>query len=138
MLDAALGDQLAETVKQDYFDQKRNTQWRIESAEDQSLKDRFERITRNEREFLASNTISLIKSKIRELRDLAWKVEQNDPIYLSSLYHYFANLEYPDMKKAKHFADIGEKALERKNYDELKSAIYSPLSFITRRKKNRR
>jgi molecular chaperone DnaK len=88
LLDAALGDQKAEGIKQEYFEQKRYTQWRIDNHENPALKDRFERIIRNEREFLASNTVSLIKSKIREMQDLSWKIEQNDPVYLSHLFHH--------------------------------------------------
>jgi molecular chaperone DnaK len=135
-LDAALGDQKAESVKQEYFDQKRYTQLRIEQSENPTLRDRFERAVRNERDYLASNTVGVIKSKIREMQDIAWKVDQNDPVYLSGLYHYYASLEdYPDKKKAKHFMDIGEKALERKNYDELKSAIYSLYNLLPEEKR---
>jgi molecular chaperone DnaK len=136
LLDAALGDQQAEGIKQEYFEQKRYTQWRVENNENPTLKDRFERIIRNEREFLASNTASLIKSKIREMQDLSWKVEQNDPVYLSHLFHHYASLEdYPDKKKAKNYIDIGEKALERKNYDELKSAIYGLYALLPEEKR---
>ncbi len=136
LLDAILGDQKAEGIKQEYFEQKHGTQTWIDDTENQSLKDRFERITRNEREFLASNTVSLIKSKIRELRELAWKLQQNDPIYLSHLYHYYANLEdYPDEKKAKYYIEIGEKALARQNYDELKSSIYGLYALLPEEKR---
>ena len=136
VLDAALGDKQAEAVKQEYFSQKNYTQRLIEDNINPALKDRFDRIIRNERDFLATNNSALIRSKIREMQDLSWKVEQNDPVYLSHLFHYFSSLDdYPDEKKAKFFREIGDKALDRKNYDELKSAIYGLYGLLPEEKK---
>jgi molecular chaperone DnaK len=136
VLDTALGDKQAEAVKQEYFSQKNYTQRLIEDSVNPALKDRFDRIIRNERDFLATNNSALIRSKIREMQDLSWKIEQNDPVYLSHLFHYFASLDdYLDEKKAKFFREIGDKALDRKNYDELKSAIYGLYGLLPEEKK---
>ena len=41
------------------------------------------------------------------------------------LFHHFAEIDiYKDEQKAEHFRKIGEQALTRQNYDELKVAIY--------------
>jgi molecular chaperone DnaK len=136
VLATALGDKQAEAVKQEYFSQKNYTQRLIEDNVNPALRDRLERIIRNERDFLATNNSALIRSKIREMQDLSWKIEQNDPVYLSHLFHYFASLDdYPDEKKAKFFREIGDKALDRKNYDELKSAIYGLYGLLPEEKK---
>jgi hypothetical protein len=74
---------------------------------------------------LASNNANLIKSKTRELNQLAWEVQQNDPVFLSMLFHHYASMDnYSDENKANHFRKIGEQALQRQNYHELRAAIY--------------
>lgn len=41
------------------------------------------------------------------------------------LFHHYASIDnYPDENKANHFRKIGEQALQRQNYHELRGAIY--------------
>ena len=125
LLDAASNDLRTESVKEDYFDQKRATESWLQGIENEVLKARFERTTKNERDYLATNNGNLIKSKTRELRQIAWEIQQTDPVYLAMLFHHFAEIDiYKDEQKADHFRKIGEQALTRQNYDELKVAIY--------------
>jgi molecular chaperone DnaK len=136
VLDTALGDRQAESVKVEYFEAKSSAQWSVDKSENEANKERFDRITRNEREYLASNNSSMIRSKTRELRDLSWKLDKTDPVYLSHLYHYYASLEdYPDKKQANYFREVGEKALTRQNYSELLSAINGLYSLLPEEKK---
>jgi molecular chaperone DnaK len=126
LLDGISNEMKTESVKTDYFDSKREAEnWIQNATENESLSRRFERITQNEREFLASNNANLIKSKTRELNQLAWEVQQNDPVFLSMLFHHYASMDnYSDENKANHFRKIGEQALQRQNYHELRAAIY--------------
>ena len=125
LLDAASNDLRTESVKEDYFDQKRATESWLQDIDNEVLKARFERTTKNERDYLATNNGNLIKSKTRELRQIAWEIQQTDPVYLAMLFHHFAEIDiYKDEQKADHFRKIGEQALTRQNYDELKVAIY--------------
>jgi molecular chaperone DnaK len=52
--------------------------------------------------------------------------QSNNPVYLSGLFHHFATLDdYTDRRKAQSYIELGEKALQRQNYQELKSVLYS-------------
>ncbi len=127
ILDEVLKDRHAEGVKSAYFDAKRFLEYTLENeGATDTHRERYERLIHNERDFLAANNVALIKSKIQDLRNLAWQVNQNNPIYLSGLFHHFAQLDsYTDRRKAQSYIELGEKALGRQNYQELKSVIYS-------------
>ncbi len=127
ILDEVLKNRHAERVKSEYFDAKRFLEWTLaEEGATDTHRERYERLIQNEREFLAANNIALIKAKTEDLRRLAWQMNQNNPTYLSGLFHHFAQLDsYTDRRKAQSFIEIGEKALGRQNYQELKSVLYS-------------
>ena len=127
ILDEVLKNRHAEGVKSEYFDAKRFLEWTLaEDGATDTHRERYERLIQNEREFLAANNIALIKAKIEDLRRLAWQVNQNNPTYLSGLFHHFAQLDsYTDRRKAQSYIEMGEKALGRQNYQELKSVLYS-------------
>ena len=127
ILDEVLKNRHAEGVKSEYFDAKRFLEWTLaEDGATDTHRERYERLIQNEREFLASNNIALIKAKIDDLRRLGWQVNQNNSTYLSSLFHHFAQLDgYTDRRKAQSYIEMGEKALGRQNYQELKSVLYS-------------
>lgn len=127
ILDEVLKNRHAEGIKSEYFDAKRFLEWTLaEEGATDTHRERYERLIHNERDFLAANNIALIKSKIDDLRRLAWQVNQNNPTYLSGLFHHFAQLDsYTDRRKAQSYIEMGEKALGRQNYQELKSVLYS-------------
>jgi molecular chaperone DnaK len=127
ILDEVLKDRHAEGAKSEYFDAKRFLEYTLtnEGATD-THRERYDRLIYNERDFLAANNVALIQAKIQDLRNLAWQVNQNNPIYLSGLFHHFAQLDsYTDRRKAQSYIELGEKALGRQNYQELKSVLYS-------------
>jgi molecular chaperone DnaK len=127
ILDEVLRGRHAEGIKSDYFETKRFMEYTLENdGATDTHRERYDRLIQNERDFLAANNIALIQSKIDDLRRLAWQVNQNNPVYLSGLFHHFATLDgYTDRKKAQSYIELGEKALERQNYQELKSVLYS-------------
>jgi molecular chaperone DnaK len=127
ILDEVLRGRHAEGIKSDYFDTKRFVEYTLENeGATDTHRERYDRLIQNERDFLAANNIALIQSKIDDLRRLAWQVNQNNPVYLSGLFHYFATLDdYTDRRKAQSYIELGEKALQRQNYQELKSVLYS-------------
>ncbi len=124
LLDNLLKDRSAESVKNDYFEAKRFCEYSLERGTPLH-RTRYESAITNERAFLASNNANLIKSKEKELYQLAWIINQNDPQFIINLFHHYQFLDdYLDERKAKHYINLGEKALERQNYQELKSIIY--------------
>ena len=123
-------DRKAEGAKKGYFESKRSCESWLYNDPNNPLKAKMEHIIANERQFLASNNISIIKRKAEELDNLAWAMKKKDPQYIISLYHYYSHQDYPDRKKAQLFIEQGEKALDRKNYDELLSVIYSLYALL--------
>jgi molecular chaperone DnaK len=127
ILDEVLRGRHAEGIKSDYFNTKRFVEYTLENeGATDTHRERYDRLIQNERDFLSANNIALIQSKIDDLRRLAWQVNQNNPVYLSGLFHHFATLDdYTDRRKAQSYIELGEKALQRQNYQELKSVLYS-------------
>jgi molecular chaperone DnaK len=127
ILDEVLRGRHAEDIKTDYFNTKRFLEYTLQDGgATDTHRERYDRLIQNERDFLAANNVALIKSKIEDLRRLAWQINQDNPVYLSSLFHHFTQLDdYTDRRKAQTYFELGEKALARQNYQELKSVLFS-------------
>ncbi len=133
-LDVVLRDQQAEGVKSDYFEAKRECEHWIEK--DPSKQQRFEAITSSEKDFLGSNNKTIIKAKTKEIEQLSWQISQKDPARVAGLFHYYSFLAYPEDKKrdSERLIGMGEKALERKNYDEVLAVVYGLYALLPKDK----
>ncbi len=129
-LDVILRDQQAEGVKSDYFEAKRDCEYWVEK--DPAKRTRLEQITNTEKDFLASNNKTIIKAKTKEIENLAWQISQKDPTRVAGLFHFYAFQSYPEDKKrdADRLIATGEKALERKNYDEVLAVVYGLYALL--------
>ncbi len=138
ILDEILKSRHAEGVKTDYFETKRFLEWTLDNeGTSDTHRERYRNLIQNERDFLAENNIALIKGKIDDMQRLAWQVNQNNPMYLSNIFHHFSMLDsYSDPSKAQSFIKMGEKALDRQNYQELKSILYSLDALLPDDKRN--
>ena len=95
-------------------------------ANDAARLERLDRIVADERSYLASQSIYLLKSKIQEMRRLTWDVRKNDPVMLISSFHYCDALpdeKFTDPKRARQYLEQSDKAIERQNYSELLAAL---------------
>jgi molecular chaperone DnaK len=122
-----------EAIRETYFEAKRRCEASVESIDSKVYKTRFEEIIKNEREYLNGDNIAIIKHKIEDLNTLSWEIEQKNPKILAMYFHYFSSIpndRYLNPDKAQQLKDIGEKALERQNYDELTSIIYGLLAIL--------
>jgi molecular chaperone DnaK len=140
-LDAAMQDRYAETDKSEYFEQKQTTKFYVDNNANPKFNNDFQRITQHEREYLASNNRGLIQNKTNELKNLAWQIRQDAPETWIASYHWYATyLDYPTENKAKvqQFLQLGERALERKNYEELKSVVYHLYDLLPEKEKNKK
>jgi molecular chaperone DnaK len=127
MFDTLSGDTHIVGIKTEYFIAKSNCEYWITSKGTELQKKELEQTISNEKEILATNNKRAITALKEKLQRLSWKISQKDPTYIIGLFHYYADLQtlnYPDKAKAKKFIELGEKALERKNYDELLAVIY--------------
>jgi molecular chaperone DnaK len=127
-LDAVGGDSETTKIKGDFFSAKTEADSLVNEHGNELQKAEFKRIVAQEKEILATNNQRAIKNLISQLESLSWKINQKNPSYLIFLFFYYKDIEgrgYKDIAKAKQYVDNGEKALERKNYDELLVAIYS-------------
>lgn len=125
-LDSTGKDQQILDITSLYFQQKENCLHYIREENDSSRQQRFEKIIADESSVLSSRSYYTIKAKIDELNELSWEIRRHKPETWISAYYYYANIEtnsFTDPQTAARFKEIGEKALERKNYDELKVAV---------------
>jgi molecular chaperone DnaK len=123
-------------VKANYFSWRSTLQYWCEKYADmpQQYRDEHEQIKQKEAGAFASNSFfqvdSLQKAQIR----LANKMIMYTPSLLVEFYHSYANMadhEYTDLNRARTVIAAGERALDRKNYEELRS-ILSQLFALTR------
>jgi molecular chaperone DnaK len=113
-------------VKEEYFLEKEECLYWIGQSGSPALKARFEKIIQKESAYLAANSGFVLRNKMEEFRQLSWEVRKKDPGVLMSTFHYYAAQpmnSFKDTKGAKRYIEIGEKAIERKNYDELYVAL---------------
>ncbi|TWF35833.1 molecular chaperone DnaK [Chitinophaga polysaccharea] len=125
-LDSTGKEQQILDITSRYFQQKENCQHYIQEENDSNRQQRFEKIIADESSFLSSRSYYTIKAKIDELNELSWEIRRHKPETWISAYYYYANIDtnsFTDPQTAARFKEIGEKALERKNYDELKVAV---------------
>jgi molecular chaperone DnaK len=139
-LDAAMQDRYAEADKSEYFEQKQMTKFYVDKNANVKFNNDFQRITQHEREYLASNNRALIQHKTTELKNLSWQIRQDAPETWIASYHWYVTYpDYPLENKAKvqQFLQLGERALERKNYEELKSVVYHLYDLLPEKEKNK-
>jgi molecular chaperone DnaK len=113
-------------VKEEYFYEKEECLHWINQSANPALKSRFEKIIQQENAFLNANSSFVLRNKIDEFRNLSWEVRKKDPGVLIGAFHYYATQPisvFKNGKEAKKYIDIGEKAIERQNYDELHTAL---------------
>jgi molecular chaperone DnaK len=127
MFDVLSGDTHIVEVKTEYFISKANCEHWVNSKGDDLQRAELGKIIASEKEILATNNKRAINNLKEKLQHLGWKISQKDPTYIISLFHYYSDMQvnnYPDKAKARQTIDMGDKALERHNYDELLAIIY--------------
>ncbi|MBO9727385.1 MAG: Hsp70 family protein [Chitinophaga sp.] len=138
-LDNTGKDQQIVEVTEQYFKQKDHCLWHIQEEKDEGRLARFEQITKEESTFLSSQSYYTIKAKTDELINLGWEIVRNKPSTWINNYHFYANIppnDYTNPQMAARFMEIGEKALARQNYEELKAAVYQLHNLMPDDKKN--
>ncbi len=138
-LDIALFSNRTELVKTEYFEIKRICEHAVAEAKNTSLQSRFQDIIANERVWLEEESHVTLRQKIDELERLHWEIRQRDPQYVAGLFHYYAFIpdnDYKDPKRAAQLKEMGEKALQRQNTDELLSVIYALYHILPKEKQD--
>jgi len=115
-------------IKASYYDWRTTLQYWCETYQDmpQSYKDDFEKQKDKETAAFASNSFFQIDGLQKAQIRLANKMILYTPSLLVLFYHHYSNLddsEYTDLRAARQVIAAGEKALERKNYEELRSLL---------------
>lgn len=98
----------------------------------ENFKAKFLEIIKNEKDYLQSGNVNVIKNKIKQLNQHNWQIRKNDPSVWISAFYYFLNQpteNYKKPKEAQNLIERGEKALERNNTEELK-VVVSTLSNL--------
>jgi molecular chaperone DnaK len=113
-------------IKDEFFQVKSSCEnWVNNHGTDTDKRD-FDKLVASEKDVLASDNkraITLLSEKFSNLR---WSVSQKLPSTVIALFHYYSNIKelpYPDEQRAKHFVALGERAMERKNYEEVLSVV---------------
>jgi molecular chaperone DnaK len=103
-------------------------------------RDEYEKIIRNEKEILESGNKYLIRKKNKELDDLLDDIYHNQEERYIDIYYYlkfFDASEFKDPGKFKKLCDLGEKAIDKQNYPELRSICNQMWTLLINKPKNR-
>jgi molecular chaperone DnaK len=107
----------------EYTNSKEVLESYLDTATPKQLEE-FEKIIKNESEFLQSNNKYLIRKKTKELDNLLDNIYlKQDSRFIDYFYHYrfLDDDKYTDATKFNKLVELGEKALENQNLPELKS-----------------
>jgi molecular chaperone DnaK len=113
-------------VKMEYFSAKRSTRESLESEHStEGDKQQFEQMMSREKAFLATNSRLKIQEVINQLYELRGRIYWKSPEYIVSLFYYYVDKreEYRDKKQADAIIEQGEAAIEKGNYERVKSCI---------------
>lgn len=112
-------------IKEDYFETKEYANFWLAKSPDESLKLKYNQIIAKEKSYLSAESVYAIKNKIDEINHFLWiHFRSKDAETIIGTYHYYATKsveEYIDPQQHKTFQQMGDKALERQNYQELLS-----------------
>jgi molecular chaperone DnaK len=132
-LDAAGKDQKLISVVEDYYAEKSHCEYLLKEANDALRLQKLASITARESDYVNAQSYYAVKAKTDEIRKLAWEIQRNQNHVWIQLYYYYSTQpieDYKDEQQAKKYMEIGEKALERQNYDELKVATNKLYSLL--------
>jgi molecular chaperone DnaK len=121
-------------VKENYYSWRSTLQWWFERYDDippQYLAD-FETLKGKEPAVFASNSFYQLDSLEKGQNRLIHKIITNSPSLMTVYFGIYSDLpeeRYSNYKAAKLAMERGEKALDRKNYDELRGALLQLLAL---------
>lgn len=96
-------------------------------------KEQFQKIIKSEKVFLESNEKSLIKRKTNELEQLCSDIYYQSEESYGNLYYYYKYRDlddYKDTKKASKLIASGDKAMDNKNFKEVKFIIHELYNLL--------
>lgn len=120
-------------VKMEYFSAKRSAREALESEHvTEADKQQFEQMMSREKVFLATNSRLKIQEVINQLHELRGRIYWKSPEYIVSLFYYYVDKreEYRDKKQADTIIEQGEAAIEKGNYERVKSCINQLYSLL--------
>jgi molecular chaperone DnaK len=86
-----------------------------------------------EKAYLASQSAYTINAKTEELKKLIWDMKKDQDYTWINIFHYYSGMplsHFTDEKKAGRYLEVGERALERQNYQELKVAVLALYQLV--------
>lgn len=137
-LDDLTKDKKLSEILADYFYAKKRCENLIEEYGNPMDKEKFKNIVVTEKSLMKMEHIPYIKETIHQLDKLYFDIEWKQPDFVIALfYHYQMREDYLDKEKAERYKKAGEKALGRKNYEEIKVIINRLYELLPEKKKER-
>ncbi len=113
-------------VKMEYFDAKRDIEYTMQHYSPTESEEReLQRMLKQEKEFLATNSRLRIKEIIDFFADLGWRIRTRDPQYLRMIFAYLASRqdEFSNPQRGGELIDQGYDAIDDEDWDRLKLHI---------------
>jgi molecular chaperone DnaK len=137
-LDDLTRDKKLSGIISEYFYARKRCESLMEEYGNPMEKEKLKNIIVAERSLMKMENSIYIKEAIDKLEKLSYDIEWNRPDYIIALfYHYQMREDYEDEVKAKYYKKAGEKALTRKNYEEIKVIIQGLYNLLPPEKKEK-
>lgn len=122
-LDSVGRNQKIISIKEEYFNWKVAADSWLNNCTDEALLIKYKQIVAKEKNYLESESVYVIKNKIDEIYQFLWHnfLSKDSGAVIAKYYRYSQKpiIEFIDQHKHGSYLIMGEKALERQNYQEL-------------------
>lgn len=125
-LDAVGKEQQLVHLVEQYYEYRNYCEALIKESAEPAWQLKLDEIMTAEKVSLASQSAYTIKTKVAALKKLAWDMKKDQDYTWINIFHHYTTLpltQFTDEKKAARYIGVGERALERHNYKELKVAV---------------
>lgn len=131
--DALTRDKHITEAMQEYFEYKDWCKELVEKHGNESEKRRLEELLGREKQVMAANSVIRVRDAVKDYSRLGGPIQWRIPERLVGIFYWLATTrkdELRDQRKAEQFIEMGEKAVERKNYEELRVVINNLVQLL--------
>jgi len=138
-LDAVGKEQQLVHLVEQYYEYRNYCEAIIKELNDPAWQGKLDKIMVEEKACLASQSGYTINAKVEALKKLVWDMKKDQDYTWINIFHHYSALpltQFTDGKKAARYIEVGERALERHNYKELKVAVVALHHLLPDEKKD--
>ncbi|TND09821.1 MAG: molecular chaperone DnaK [Bacteroidetes bacterium] len=132
-VDALTRDKHITEAMQEYFEYKEWCKDLIDAHGNPDEKKRYEELVAREKQVMSANSVIRVRDAVKDYSRLGGPIQWRIPEKLVGIFYWLATTrkdELRDQTKADRYIEMGDKAIERKNYEELRVVINNLVQLL--------